>query len=261
MTSRGTWPLTASTPRRPREPGRASAGEPGATATTRGAGHPPRIRRRSPVASIVDGRRPRAARLAPRLLRRGRDGDQGAGVDGAGLRAAGVLLPRDRPQQARRRSLHGPRRGLRRRRRPRCPTARPIMLSAHGSAPEVVAAARARRAATSSTRSARSSPRCTTRCRCAPARATASSTSATRATRRPSARWRSRPTPCTASSRPTTSLALPDLRRARRAPRADDALAPRLGRRARDGTRERARACGCPAAATCASPRRTASPR
>ena len=58
------------------------------------------------------------AGLAPRLLRRSRKGDQGPGVDGAGLRAARLLLPRDRPQQARRRPVPGPRRGLRRRRRP-----------------------------------------------------------------------------------------------------------------------------------------------
>ena len=42
------------------------------------------------------------------------------------------------------------------------PAGCPIMLSAHGSAPEVVAAARPA-AATSSTRCARSSPRSTTR--------------------------------------------------------------------------------------------------
>ena len=42
------------------------------------------------------------------------------------------------------------------------PEGRPIMLSAHGSAPAVVAAARAR-GSSSSTPCARSSPRCTTR--------------------------------------------------------------------------------------------------
>ena len=45
-------------------------------------------------------------------------------------------------------------------------------------------------AATSSTRCAHWSPRCTTRSACAPGRATGSCTSATRATRRRSARWR-----------------------------------------------------------------------
>ena len=55
---------------------------------------------------------------APRgLLRRRGDGDQGAGLDGAGLRAARVLLPRDRPQPAGGRPLPGARRGLRRRHR------------------------------------------------------------------------------------------------------------------------------------------------
>ena len=48
----------------------------------------------------LNGRGPRAARVAPGVLRRRRDGDQGAGVDGALIRAAGVLLPRDRPQPA-----------------------------------------------------------------------------------------------------------------------------------------------------------------
>ena len=63
----------------------------------------------------------------------------------------------------------------------------------------------ATRAGSSSTRSARSSPRSTTRPRCGPARATRSSTSATRATTRRSARWRSRPTPSAWSSTKTTS--------------------------------------------------------
>ena len=59
------------------------------------------------------------------------------------LRAAGLLLPRDRPQQDRRPALRGAGRRVRRRHR-RCAAGSPIMLSAHGSAPEVVAAARAR---------------------------------------------------------------------------------------------------------------------
>ena len=96
-------------------------------------------------AVTLDGsaRRTRPARRAPRLLRRGRDGDQGPGVDGARLRPARLLLPRDRPQPSRRRPV------------PELgvvfvddiddvPAGAPLMLSAHGSAPEVVAAARER---------------------------------------------------------------------------------------------------------------------
>ena len=45
------------------------------------------------------------AGLAPRFLRRGGKGDQGPGVDGPGLRASGLLLPRDRPQPARGRPI------------------------------------------------------------------------------------------------------------------------------------------------------------
>ena len=73
---------------------------------------------RRAIGSVGDdaGRR-RAARRSPGLLRRRGDGHQGAGVDGPGLRAAGVLLPRDRPQPARRRPVPRPRRGLRRRHR------------------------------------------------------------------------------------------------------------------------------------------------
>ena len=81
--------------------------------------------------------------------------------------------------------------------------------AAHAERPRVGARGRrggpGQRRATWSTPSARSSPRCTTRSRCGPARATASSTSATRATTRRSARWRWRPTPSTWSSPRTTS--------------------------------------------------------
>ncbi len=59
----------------------------------------------------------RSPRRAARLLRRGRDGDQGAHLDGAGLRATGVLLSRDRPQRRRRRCLRASRRRIRRRHR------------------------------------------------------------------------------------------------------------------------------------------------
>ena len=64
-------------------------------------------------------------------------------MDGAHLRAARLLLPRDRAQPARGRAVRGPRRDLRRRHRRRCRPNVPLMLSAHGSAPEVVEAARA----------------------------------------------------------------------------------------------------------------------
>ncbi len=66
------------------------------------------------------------------------------GVDGAHLRAARVLLPRDRPQPARRRPVRASRAWCSSTTSPTSHRARPIMLSAHGSAPEVVAAARAR---------------------------------------------------------------------------------------------------------------------
>ena len=57
-----------------------------------------------------------APRRAARLLRGRGDGDQGAGVDGARVRTARVLLPRDRAQPARGRALPRAGRGLRRRR-------------------------------------------------------------------------------------------------------------------------------------------------
>ncbi len=53
------------------------------------------------------------------------------------LPAARVLLPRDRAQQARRRPLQGARAWCSSTTSPRCPSGSPIMLSAHGSAPEV----------------------------------------------------------------------------------------------------------------------------
>src|SRR2546423_11291179 len=102
-----------------------AAGERGATATTRAGGMEASYGTpgsRDLVGSKRVGRYPRnagacdgdqedcvgrtcAARPTPRLLRRGRDGDQGAGVDGPGVRAARVLLPRDRPQPACRRPV------------------------------------------------------------------------------------------------------------------------------------------------------------
>ena len=80
------------------------------------------------------------------------------------------------------------------------------MLSAHGSAPEVVASARSR-AGWWSTRCARWSPRSTTSSRCGPARGTPSSTSATTATRRRSGPWRWPRRRCACSSGSRTSTA------------------------------------------------------
>src|SRR5207244_3528661 len=102
MTSRTASPLRLRTSSPGRIPVEA-AGEPGATATTRAGGMARSVRgavRGSGARPLwryprPDGGRTRAAGATPRLLRRCRDGDQGAGVDGARLRAARVLLPRD----------------------------------------------------------------------------------------------------------------------------------------------------------------------
>src|SRR5437763_8055987 len=116
MTSRTASPLSV----RSSSPGRrpaVAAGEPGATATTRAVGMcgfyvglpawpPLEVEFRQVGGTLrTDARRARPACPAPRLLRRCRDGDQGAVVDGARLRAARVLLPRDRPQPSRGRSV------------------------------------------------------------------------------------------------------------------------------------------------------------
>ena len=166
MTSRGTSPLTRTISSPARTPARA-AGEPGATATTTGASEP-------------DGRRARCGRCrtwarqatggarrvawagchppradCPRRAGAARRSPRGfcAGVEMAikalawmvrTLRAARVLLPRDRPQPARRRPLRATRAWCSSTTSPTCPPGSPIMLSAHGSAPEVVAAARSR---------------------------------------------------------------------------------------------------------------------
>ena len=145
-----------------------------------------------------------AARRATGLLRRRRDGHQGARLDGPGVRAARVLLPRDRPQPAHRGALRAAGGGVRRRHRRRAPPAtrsccRPTGRRRRWSRPPAPAAA------TSSTRCARSSPRSTTRCASVPGRATASCTSVTRATRRQSARWQWRRTRSTGWSRWPTS--------------------------------------------------------
>src|SRR5437899_6434017 len=115
MTSRTASPLSV----RSSSPGRrpaVAAGEPGATATTRAVGmcgfyvgpptRPPlELELREGGGTLrTDARRARPACPAPRLLRRCGDGDQGVVVDGPRLRAARLLLPRDRQQPPRRRS-------------------------------------------------------------------------------------------------------------------------------------------------------------
>src|SRR6478672_10172848 len=86
------------------------AGEPGATARTRAAGICPGYGAGT-LGHDVDLAQPslrRTAGIAGRaagILRRRGDGDQGTRLDGASLRAARLLLPRDRPQPARRRAL------------------------------------------------------------------------------------------------------------------------------------------------------------
>src|SRR5258708_1981052 len=110
MTSRTASPLRLRTSSPGRIPVEA-AGEPGATATTRaggmaevyGRGRPPESAGVSRAILSIGARRTSAPGATARLLRRRRDGDQGVGVDGPCLRAARVLLPRDRPQPARRR--------------------------------------------------------------------------------------------------------------------------------------------------------------
>ena len=102
-----------------------AAGDPGATVTTTGVAWPlqdmavPGYRWARSVAwtaSVAVERRAPARRAAGLLRGRG-DGDQGAGLDGAHVRAAGLLLPRDRPQPADRRALRTPGRRVRRRHR------------------------------------------------------------------------------------------------------------------------------------------------
>ena len=105
-----------------------AAGDPGATADDSCRGHVHKCTGTAPRTRLpASGELPWAAMpvekvllAEPRGLLRGRrDGDQGARLDGARVRAAGVLLPRDRPQPARRRTLPRPGRDLRRRRRRR----------------------------------------------------------------------------------------------------------------------------------------------
>ena len=145
MMSRGTWPSIASTSSPTRTPARVRrrSGRDSDDARSR---HRTRLRRSAPEPAVSlgrDGRRQGAPRRPPGVLRRRGDGHQGAGLDGAGLRAARVLLPRDRPQPARSSTASATSAWCSSTTSPRCRPGRPIMLSAHGSAPEVVAAARA----------------------------------------------------------------------------------------------------------------------
>ena len=112
-------------------------------------------------------------------------------MDGARVRRARVLLPRDRAQPGRRRAVQAAQGVV---------FVDDISRSAAGRAGDAErprhprpksSPRRAPPAAWSSTPCARSSRRCTTKSARAPARATPSSTSATPATTRPSARWRS----------------------------------------------------------------------
>ena len=144
------------------------------------------------------------------------------------------------------------------------PAGAPLMLSAHGSRARGRRGGPRQRPLRRRTRCARSSPRCTTRSRCGPARASRSSTSATPATTRPSARWRSRPTSIQlvehdadldAAARRASAI------RAGRGARADHARAARVGRRRRAHARARSPTCGPRRATTCASPPPTARTR
>src|SRR5438128_3074596 len=123
MTSRTISPLSVSNSSPGRSPA-AAAGEPGATATTRAVGiravYEPALRNAARLA--WSRARPEGPpRPTARLLRGRGDGDQGPLLDGAGVRAARVLLPRDRAQPAGGRPVPRPRCGVRRRRgrRPR----------------------------------------------------------------------------------------------------------------------------------------------
>ena len=127
MTSRTISPLSVSSSSPGRSPA-AAAGEPGATATTRAVGIAPCLRDElggtRPRLAWSGARRACAPRPAAGLLRGRGDGDQGPVLDGPGVRAAGVLLPRDRAQPARRRPLPRARAWCSSTTSTRCPTAR-----------------------------------------------------------------------------------------------------------------------------------------
>ena len=148
MTSRGTRPSTASSSSFDPEAGPLRRGggrhgdHPGRRHGSRlpgPSGSPPRRKLDTGPIAWVGAGRACPAGLAPGFLRRRREGDQGPGVDGPGLRAAGVLLPRDRPQPACRRPVPGPGCHLRRR-RGRGPRRRP----AHALGPRLGARGRRR---------------------------------------------------------------------------------------------------------------------
>ena len=120
MTSRTTSPLSVSSSSPGRSPA-AAAGEPGATATTRAVGIAPVYG--SGPASLGTGTLGRVP-VEQVLLAQPRGFCAGVEmaikalvVDGAGVRAARVLLPRDRAQPARGRPVPRARGGVRRRRR------------------------------------------------------------------------------------------------------------------------------------------------
>src|SRR3954471_6077969 len=100
MTSRGTIPLIVTTSSPAHKPAR-SAADPGATLTTTGADMGTQAIGEVPPVACERGRRSRSVGRATRVLRRRGDGDQSTGMDGPHLRAARLLLPRDRPQQGR----------------------------------------------------------------------------------------------------------------------------------------------------------------
>ncbi len=123
------------------------------------------------------------------------------------------------------------------------PAGRPLMLSAHGSAPEVVDAARASGGAVVNA----VCPLVTKvhhEVKVRAARATRSCTSATRATRRPWRRWRWLPRPCTGSRAWHEVEALPGAGRAGGLPGPDDPGGRRVAEHARGGQAPLARPVG-----------------
>ena len=211
-----------------------------------------------PVAVTSGGRRPRAARRAARLLRRRGDGDQGAGVDGAGVRPARVLLPRDRPQQARGRPLHGPRRGVRRRHRRRARRARRSCCRPTARRPRS-SRRPGPRAATSSTPCARSSPRSTTRCEVRAGKGYRIVYVGHQGHEEAVGTMAVAPDAIHRVESVAEVARAARLRRAGRTARPDHAVPPRLGGRGSTRHASGSPTCGCRAAATCASPPRTAS--
>ena len=160
--------------RRPRGGRPAAAGDAAATATTRGADMASRLPGRRQPARPRRARCPRAGSLGTvpveRVLLASPRGFC-AGVEMAIKALAWMVRVFEPPvycyheivhNQLVVRAVPGPRAWSSSTTSTRSPPARPLMLSAHGSAPEVVAAARGRGAATWSTPCARWSPRSTT---------------------------------------------------------------------------------------------------